>query len=44
MVRGEDDRTCMQRFYRYLVHLVAWVTCLASITLCVGAVHFLSEV
>ncbi|XP_075879699.1 transmembrane channel-like protein 6 [Nelusetta ayraudi] len=43
MVRGEDKRSCRQRLCRFLVHLIAWVTCLASISLGAGAVHFQSE-
>lgn len=44
MVRGEDERSCTQRLCRFVVHLTAWVTCLASISLGAVAVHFLSEV
>lgn len=44
MVRGEDKRSCTQRLCHSVVHLIAWVTCLASISVGAGAVHFLSEV
>uniref|UniRef100_A0A671YTL7 Transmembrane channel-like protein n=1 Tax=Sparus aurata TaxID=8175 RepID=A0A671YTL7_SPAAU len=33
MIGGEEEKSCMQRFGRLMVHLVAWVTCLACIVL-----------
>ncbi|XP_071329673.1 transmembrane channel-like protein 6 [Trachinotus anak] len=43
MIHGEDEKTCMQRFQHIIVHLLAWVICLASIFLGALGVHYLSE-
>ncbi|XP_030263770.1 transmembrane channel-like protein 6 [Sparus aurata] len=43
MIGGEEEKSCMQRFGRLMVHLVAWVTCLACIVLGAMAIHYLSE-
>lgn len=44
MIRGEDEKSCVQRLCRLTVHLMAWAMCLASICLGAMAVHYLSEV
>ncbi|KAM6965845.1 LOW QUALITY PROTEIN: transmembrane channel-like protein 6 [Tautogolabrus adspersus] len=43
LIRGEDGKSCMQRFCHFMVHLVAWMICLVSVSLGTAAVHFLSE-
>ncbi|XP_041812894.1 transmembrane channel-like protein 6 isoform X2 [Chelmon rostratus] len=43
MIRGEDEKSCVQRLCRLTVHLMAWAMCLASICLGAMAVHYLSE-
>ncbi|XP_073349807.1 transmembrane channel-like protein 6 [Pagrus major] len=43
MVRREEEKSCMQRLCRLIVHLTAWITCFACIFLGAMAVHFLSE-
>ncbi|XP_044037256.1 transmembrane channel-like protein 6 [Siniperca chuatsi] len=43
MISGDDAKSCMQRLCRLIVHLIAWVTCLASISLGTMAVNYLSE-
>ncbi|XP_035511251.1 transmembrane channel-like protein 6 [Morone saxatilis] len=43
MISGEDEKSCMQRLGRLIVHLIAWATCLASISLSAMAVYLLSE-
>ncbi|XP_051244904.1 transmembrane channel-like protein 6 [Dicentrarchus labrax] len=43
MISGEDEKSCMQRLGRLVVHLIAWATSLASISLSAMAVYHLSE-
>ncbi|XP_042361831.1 transmembrane channel-like protein 6 [Plectropomus leopardus] len=43
LITGEDEKSCMQRLCRLMVHLVVWAACLASIFLGAMAVHYLSE-
>ncbi|KAM9346651.1 transmembrane channel-like protein 6 [Symphorus nematophorus] len=43
MISGDDEKSCMQRLCRFMVHLVAWAACLASIFLGAMGVHYLSE-
>ncbi|XP_074512701.1 transmembrane channel-like protein 6 isoform X1 [Sebastes fasciatus] len=43
LIGGEDQKSCMRRLCRLVVHLVAWATCLGSISLGAMAVHYLSE-
>ncbi|MEQ2211857.1 hypothetical protein XENOCAPTIV_018649 [Xenoophorus captivus] len=40
----EEEMSLMQRFGNLIVHVLAWVTCLASIVLSVVGVYFLSKV
>lgn len=44
MISGEDEKSCMQRCYFVIVHLLAWAVSLASIVLGAIAVFFLSQV
>ncbi|XP_028455042.1 transmembrane channel-like protein 6 isoform X2 [Perca flavescens] len=43
MLHGENQKSCMQRLCRLMLHLVAWVACLATIFLSAMTVHYLSE-
>ncbi|KAI3359785.1 hypothetical protein L3Q82_014161, partial [Scortum barcoo] len=43
MTSGEEEKSCLQRFYRLIMHLVGHLTCLASISMGAMAVHYLSE-
>ncbi|XP_070703714.1 transmembrane channel-like protein 6 [Pempheris klunzingeri] len=43
LMSGDDEKSCTQRLCRFVVHLMAWVTCLACIFLGAMAVHYLSE-
>ncbi|XP_039681475.1 transmembrane channel-like protein 6 isoform X3 [Perca fluviatilis] len=43
MLHGENQKSCMQRLCRLMLHLVAWAACLATIFLSAMAVHYLSE-
>uniref|UniRef100_UPI0037E96B62 transmembrane channel-like protein 6 n=1 Tax=Semicossyphus pulcher TaxID=241346 RepID=UPI0037E96B62 len=43
MISGGVEKSHLQRLCRLVVHLIAWVICLASISLGASAVHFLSE-
>ncbi|XP_072225247.1 transmembrane channel-like protein 6 [Leuresthes tenuis] len=43
MVSGEEEKSCMKRLCRLLVHMLAWATCLASISVGAMGVHILSE-
>lgn len=44
LINGEDEKNCMKRLYRLVVHLFMWVACLASISFGAMVVHYLSEV
>lgn len=44
MIKGENQRTCVQQLRRLAVHLLAWAACLISIFLSTIGVHYLSEV
>ncbi|XP_019116582.2 transmembrane channel-like protein 6 [Larimichthys crocea] len=43
LINGEDEKNCMKRLYRLVVHLFMWVACLASISFGAMVVHYLSE-
>ncbi|KAM4531070.1 transmembrane channel-like protein 6 isoform 2-T2 [Odontesthes bonariensis] len=43
MVSGEEEKSCMQKLCHLIVHMVAWVSCLASIFFGAMGVHILSE-
>ncbi|GLD49332.1 transmembrane channel-like protein 6 [Lates japonicus] len=43
MISREDEKSCMQRLGRLMVHLLAWAVCLASISLGTMGVYYLSE-
>ncbi|KAG8006945.1 Transmembrane channel-like protein 6, partial [Nibea albiflora] len=43
LINGEDEKNCMSRLSKLIVHLFAWATCLASISLGAMSVHYLSE-
>ncbi|KAG7242854.1 hypothetical protein INR49_018109 [Caranx melampygus] len=43
MISGEEEKSCMQRFCRFVVRLLAWAICLSSIFMGSMGVLFLSE-
>ncbi|XP_069559020.1 transmembrane channel-like protein 6 [Brachyistius frenatus] len=43
MVGGRDRKSCVQRLRRFMIHVIAWATCLACIAVSAAGVHFLSE-
>ncbi|CAG5897819.1 unnamed protein product [Menidia menidia] len=43
MVSGEDSKSCKRRLIRLIVHVFAWATCLAGITLASTGVYLLSD-
>ncbi|KAM9391599.1 transmembrane channel-like protein 6 [Pholidichthys leucotaenia] len=43
MTSGEDEKSWKQRLSCFLVHVVAWTTCLVSICMSALGIHYLSE-
>lgn len=43
-IGGEDEKSYMWQLWRLVEHMVAWATCLSSISLGTMVVHYLSEV
>ncbi|XP_059203092.1 transmembrane channel-like protein 6 [Centropristis striata] len=43
MIREKDEKSCLQRLCRLMVHLLAWSICLLCISAGAVAVHYLSE-
>ncbi|XP_069380892.1 transmembrane channel-like protein 6 isoform X2 [Paralichthys olivaceus] len=43
MITGDNEKSCIQRLCRLIVHLLAWTMCLAGICLGAMAVHYMSE-
>lgn len=44
MINGEDEKSCIQRLCSLMLHLLAWIICLASISMGAVGVYFLQEV
>ncbi|XP_037544485.1 transmembrane channel-like protein 6 [Nematolebias whitei] len=43
LISGEEQKSCMHRFYCLIIRVIAWVICLTSIFLSTMVVYFLSE-